>query len=167
MDLSGMTVVAALIGLLVGALVTSTAAAVAARRRGGAAQAEIDRLTATIADLRQDQVDARENNRMLRHELAVSTPEHLQLTRDELAEAGGEIERLKAELADSAERLAARGRSLRQARLAIQEIREQLEAGGIEIASADAAEVIELDADLDDGVAVVDVVPDVDESAAG
>ena len=84
-----------------------------------------------IVGLRQERADDRETNRRLRRELAVTTPENFVANSEERDLAVGEVERLKSELFQSARQLADRDRSLREARLAIHEIRVQLEEGPV------------------------------------
>ena len=101
--------------------------AVARQRVRRSFEAKLARAELEVSELRMDRAEDREINRRLRHELAVNTPETLAATRDErdllvtdLDRARRELERMSSELSD-------RDRSLREARLAIQDIRIHLE----------------------------------------
>lgn len=81
----------------------------------------------TLRDLRQERADDRETNRRLRRELAVNTIASLENTRQERDQALEELEKLSNELKGATTELADRDRSLREARLAIHDIRVHLE----------------------------------------
>ncbi|MFV0526568.1 MAG: hypothetical protein ACK5RL_18945 [Acidimicrobiales bacterium] len=116
----GMMVVGLIAGLVVaGALIPSYTRRVCRRYTEREGQLEAD-----LADLRREQAADRETNRRLRHDLAVNTPRHLDIAREERDWALAELDRTKTDLAD-------RDRSLREARLAIQEIRAHLEENGL------------------------------------
>ncbi len=80
-----------------------------------------------IVDLRQERASDRETNRRLRHELAIKTPINYEATREERDSAITELAKLNSELSEASMQLADRDRSLREARLAIHDIRVQLE----------------------------------------
>ncbi|MFV0259570.1 MAG: hypothetical protein ACK5PP_14135 [Acidimicrobiales bacterium] len=113
-----------LIGLIVGLVVAGAMVPSYTRRVCRRYTEREGQLEADLADLRREQAADRETNRRLRHDLAVNTPEHLELTREERDWALAELDRAKGDLAD-------RDRSLREARLAIQEIRVDLEENGL------------------------------------
>ncbi len=121
------------VGLALGALVMAVLAAAVARRIRLTGRVQLEQYEETIVELRHERTEGREVNRRLRHELAVSTPEHLEQTQDELRAARDRIEALERRLSDTTDELSARDRSLREARLAIQEIRLQLEHGSVSV----------------------------------
>ncbi len=118
------------LGLVLGFVLLSVLIPVLNRRQRASLRAGVDEYERAIADLRQEQAKDRETNRRLRHQLAVSTPGHLEATREELDLATDQLARLQAGRDQSADRLAERHRALREARLASQEIRRQREGGG-------------------------------------
>ncbi|MCP3992122.1 MAG: hypothetical protein GY724_23830 [Actinomycetia bacterium] len=130
MALDTQTVTSFALGVVLGFVLLSLLIPILSRRQRKGMRARIEDYEHVIADLRLDQADDRETNRRLRHQLAVSTPEQLEVTREELDRVSGQVTKLQADLDESADRLAERDRSLREARLAIQEIRLQLEGGG-------------------------------------
>ena len=134
-------------------------------------QAEIDQYEQLVTDLRREQADDRETNRRLRHELAISTPQHFENTREERDSAIEELDKLHSELRETTLELANRDRSLREARLAIHDIRVELErnrfaaeAAGeaLENAAREEAALEEaaLEASLDENAADQDAIDD-------
>lgn len=101
-------------------------------------QAQIDQYEQLVADLRREQADDRETNRRLRHQLAISTPQNFEHTREERDSAIEELDKLHSELRETTLELADRDRSLSEARLAIHDIRVELERN--RFAAAEAAE---------------------------
>lgn len=123
------TITAFLLGLVAGVIVVALFLPSLNKRVRSRHQVEIDRLDGEIADLRQDQADDREVNRRLRHDLAINTPATLDATVQERDEALEELAGLNRDLQKASVELADRDRSLRQALLAIREIRQELEHG--------------------------------------
>lgn len=97
-------------------------------------QAEVDAYEAEVADLRRDQTADRENNRRLRRELAINTPDSLAITRQERDQALDELDQLTADMRKATSALIDRDSALREARLAIHDIRVQLERERVEVA---------------------------------
>lgn len=143
MELDSQALSSFVLGMVVGVLVCTALFTLARRQLRLNNRTQIEKYEQTILDLRQERAEGREANRRLRHELAVSTPESLEATRSNLAEADERIASLEADLVEAGEQLTVRDRSLREARLAIQEIRLQLEAGRIGDASAHSAEYLD------------------------
>ncbi len=114
------TIAAFAVGFGLGVVVIALLIPVFSSRSRAGVRAELEDRDRYIADLRQEQAEDRETNRRLRHELATAVPESLSTLRAERTAAMAEVERLRGELVD-------RDRSLREARLAIQEIRHALE----------------------------------------
>lgn len=109
------TVAAFAVGLIIGGFAVALMIPRAKRGARVTADAELAARDAALAELRSEQAEDRETNRRLRHELATSTP-------DQLRAARADTDRLRRELDD-------RDRSLREARLAVQDIRRALEDG--------------------------------------
>ncbi len=181
MELDSQALSSFVLGMVVGLLACTAVFMLARRQLRLNNRSQIEQYEQTILDLRQERAEGREANRRLRHQLAVNTPENLEQTRADLAEADERIQSLEADLIAAGEQLTVRDRSLREARLAIQEIRLQLEAGRIGDASAQSAEYLDHGIDpeeqqvaaevmaadalaefLDDGVTATDVDADVD-----
>ena len=150
MELDSQALWSFVLGVAVALLACSALFMLTRRQMRLSNRAQVEKYEQTVLDLRQERAEGREANRRLRHELAVSTPEHLESTRGELAEATERIETLEAELLDAREQLVVRDQSLREARLAIQEIRLQLEAGRIGDASAQSADYLDHSVEPDD-----------------
>lgn len=129
MELDTQTIASFGIGLAVGFLAIAVVLPLLSRRLRRRHQSQVAEYQQLIVDLRRERADDRETNRRIRRELAVSTPENFAVTSEERDVAMSEVERLKSELHQSARQLADRDRSLREARLAIHEIRVQLEDG--------------------------------------
>ncbi|MEL7156104.1 MAG: hypothetical protein AAFN30_05835 [Actinomycetota bacterium] len=157
MELDSQTLSSFVLGVAVGVLLFMALFLLARRRLRLSNRAQIEQYEQTILDLRQERAEGRETNRRLRHELAISTPEHLESTRLELAEANEREADLQARLTEADVQLSVRDRSLREARLAIQEIRLQLEEGRFGEASAHSAEY--LDHGIDPNEMLTDVQP--------
>ncbi len=121
------SVIAFLIGLAVGLLLFALLLPATNKRQRARHQAVIDRYEAELSELRQERADDRETNRRLRRELAINTPHSLEATREERNRAIEELDKLSSELRNTTIELADRDRSLREARLAIHDIRVQLE----------------------------------------
>lgn len=149
MELDSQTLSSFVLGVVVGLLLFLALYLMARRQLRLNSRQQIEQYEQTILDLRQERAEGRETNRRLRHELAISTPEHLESTRLELADARERVLDLESKLAEADVQLSLRDRSLRAARLAIQEIRLQLEQGRFGDASAQSAEY--LDHGLDPG----------------
>jgi uncharacterized membrane protein YccC len=132
LELDTPTIASFSLGLAAGFLVLALLLPYLSRRLRLRYRRQVEDYEQVIVDLRQERADDREINRRLRRELAVSTPEHLVSTREELAVAVGDGERMRSELHHSARQLGERDRSLREARLAIHEIRVQLEQDRVE-----------------------------------
>ena len=150
MELDSQALWSFVLGVAVALLACSALFMLTRRQMRLSNRAQVEKYEQTVLDLRQERAEGREANRRLRHELAVSTPEHLESTRGELAEATERIETLEAELLDAREQLVVRDQSLREARLAIQEIRLQLEAGRVGDASAQSADYLDQSAEAAD-----------------
>lgn len=121
------TVIAFVIGLLAGLVLFALLLPAVTKRVRAQHQAELEQYEDELAELRQERADDRETNRRLRRELAINTPDSLQTTREERDRAIDELDKLNAELRHATSELADRDRSLREARLAIHDIRVQLE----------------------------------------
>jgi uncharacterized membrane-anchored protein YhcB (DUF1043 family) len=121
------TVIAFVLGLIAGGLALALLRPTMNRRVSAKYQAEIDQYQYELSELRQERADDRETNRRLRRELAINTPHTLQSTREARDRAVDELEKLHSELHKATSELADRDRSLREARLAIHDIRVQLE----------------------------------------
>jgi len=121
------SVIAFVIGLAVGLVLLALLVPVASKRMRARHEAAIHRYEAELAELRQERADDRETNRRLRRELAINTPLSLEATREERDRAIEELDKLSSELRHATTELADRDRSLREARLAIHDIRVQLE----------------------------------------
>lgn len=121
------SVIAFVIGLAVGLLLFALLLPATNKRQRARHQAVIDRYEAELSELRQERADDRETNRRLRRELAINTPHSLEATREERNRAIEELDKLSSELRHATMELADRDRSLREARLAIHDIRVQLE----------------------------------------
>ncbi len=121
------SVIAFVIGLAVGLLFFALLLPATNKRQRARHQVVIDRLEAELTELRQERADDRETNRRLRRELAINTPHSLEATREERNRAIEELDKLSSELRHTTIELADRDRSLREARLAIHDIRVQLE----------------------------------------
>jgi septal ring factor EnvC (AmiA/AmiB activator) len=130
LDLETQTVATLGIGFVVGFALLSALIPVINRRSRARLGASIEEYERVIAELHLEQAEDRETNRRLRHELAVSAPDHLAEIRGELEQANATVAMLQAKLDQVAAQLVERDRALREARLAIQEIRVQLEGGG-------------------------------------
>ena len=126
MDISPVTSFA--LGTATGLAVIGLLAPSINRRLHGRCRAGLAELELALRELRQERADDRETNRRLRRELAIKTPANFEATRQERDWALDELDKLSTELQAAATELADRDRSLRQARLAIHEIRAQLEA---------------------------------------
>jgi len=125
--LDTITVTSFVLGVVAGVIVFALVLPSLTRRAKARQQAELEKYERLIADLRLERANDRETNRRLRHELAISTPQHLETTREERDSALEELDKLSAELQETTLELADRDRSLREARLAIHDIRVQLE----------------------------------------
>ncbi|MEM9134481.1 MAG: hypothetical protein AAGE88_19180 [Actinomycetota bacterium] len=158
MELDSQALSSFVLGMVVGLLACIAIFVLARRQLRLNNRTQIEQYEQTILDLRQERAEGREANRRLRHELAVSTPEHLEQTRADLADATERIESLEADLLAAGEQLTVRDRSLREARLAIQEIRLQLEAGRIGDASAQSAEYLDHGIDPDEQQVAAEVL---------
>lgn len=121
------SVIAFIIGLAVGLLLFALLLPLTNKRQRARHQAVLDRYEAELSELRQERADDRETNRRLRRELAINTPHSLEATREERNRAIEELDKLSSELRHATMELADRDRSLREARLAIHDIRVQLE----------------------------------------
>lgn len=132
LELDSQTITSFCLGLLAGVLIFSLVIPTIRKRSRAVYRNQIEDYEQTVVDLRQERADDRETNRRLRRELAISTPEHLEVTRQELGSANEHVSRLSDELRQSHGELTERDRSLREARLAIQEIRLQLEQDRLE-----------------------------------
>lgn len=143
MELDSQALSSFVLGMVVGLLACTAVFMLARRQLRLNNRSQIEQYEQTILDLRQERAEGREANRRLRHQLAVNTPENLEQTRADLAEANERMQSLEADLIAAGEQLTVRDRSLREARLAIQEIRLQLEAGRIGDASAQSAEYLD------------------------
>ncbi len=121
------SVIAFVIGLSVGLLLFALLLPAMNKRQRARHQVAIGRYEVELSELRQERADDRETNRRLRRELAINTPHSLENTREERDRAMDELDKLSAELRHATMELADRDRSLREARLAIHDIRVQLE----------------------------------------
>ena len=130
--------VSVLVGFLGGLFVSAASLGLAFwrlnKRSRLAWQAEVDAYEAEVADLRRDQTADRENNRRLRRELAINTPDSLAITRQERDQALDELDQLTADMRKAAGALVDRDSALREARIAIHDIRVQLERERVEVA---------------------------------
>lgn len=135
------SVIAFVIGLAVGLSLFALLLPLTNKRLRARHEAAIDRYEAELGELRQERADDRETNRRLRRELAINTPHSLEATREERNRAIEELDKLSSELRHATMELADRDRSLREARLAIHDIRVHLERDrfnlGIDDAEAD------------------------------
>ncbi len=129
LDLDMQTVTSFALGVVLGLSGIALLVPILKRRQRASHQVELEAQEQIKVDLRRQQADDREINRQLRYQLAVNTPEYLETVTQELELVTDQVGRLQAELDQSAERLAERDRALREARLAIQGIRLQLEEG--------------------------------------
>ncbi|MEM7340317.1 MAG: hypothetical protein AAF467_16790 [Actinomycetota bacterium] len=127
MDLDTQTILAFVAGLAAGLALVAIAIPMVNRQRRARHRNQLVGYEEQVAELRAELADDRETNRRLRHELATNRPGDAEMLRTERDEAHGEVARLRGELDQAAEQMAERDRSLREARMAIHEIRVQLE----------------------------------------
>lgn len=127
------TYIAFVAGLAVGLLAVAIVSLLSSRRARAGYEARLGHYEDELAELRQERADDRETNRRLRRELALNTPGTLEATRAERDRAIEELDKLHTELRQASSELAARDRSLREARLAIHDIRVQLERNRFEL----------------------------------
>lgn len=120
-------IISFVVGLIAGVIALALIFPSVNKRTAARHQAEIDQYEHLVADLRRERADDRETNRRLRHQLAISTPQNFAHTREERDSAIEELDKLHAELRETTLELADRDRSLREARLAIHDIRVELE----------------------------------------
>ena len=125
MDIGGITTFA--LGLVAGVVLFALVLPPLNNRLKQRHQGEIDRRERVIADLREERAEDRETNRHLRHQLAINTPQNFEMMREERDAAVGELDGLIARLREARAQLDVRDRSLREARLAIHDIRVRLE----------------------------------------
>ena len=121
------TIILFVLGIIAGVIGVAVIVPSLNKRHAVRHQAEIDQYEQLVIDLRREQANDRETNRRLRHELAISTPQHFENTREERDSAIEELDKLHSELRETTLELANRDRSLREARLAIHDIRVELE----------------------------------------
>ena len=121
------TVISFVLGMIAGVIAVALVLPSMNRRLAAKHQAEIDQYERLVGDLRRERADDRETNRRLRHQLAIRTPQNYENTLEERDSAIGELEKLHTELRHTTLELADRDRSLREARLAIHDIRVELE----------------------------------------
>jgi septal ring factor EnvC (AmiA/AmiB activator) len=129
LELDANTVTSFALGLATGVVMLALLTPALKRRIQVGYQQQLSAYEQTVADLRQERAADRETNRRLRHDLAVNTPQNLEATRHELDTALADLAKVNADLERVADQLSERDRSLREARLAIQDIRLQLERG--------------------------------------
>jgi septal ring factor EnvC (AmiA/AmiB activator) len=126
-DLDIANIASLVLGLIAGAVGVALVLPSLNRRMAARHQAQIDQYERLVVDLRRECADDRETNRRLRHQLAISTPQNLEHTKEERDSAIEELEKLHTELRETTLELANRDRSLREARMAIHDIRVELE----------------------------------------
>ena len=134
-------IISFVLGLIAGVIAVAVILPSVNKRTAARHQAEIEQYEQLVVDLRRERADDRETNRKLRHQLAISTPQNFEHTREERDSAIEELDKLHAELRETTLELADRDRSLREARLAIHDIRVELERN--RFAAAEAAEAAE------------------------
>ncbi len=132
------TVIALVLGFIAGVVAVALVLPSMRRRTAARHQAEIDQYEQLVIDLRRERAADRETNRRLRHQLAIRTPQNYEHTLEERDSAIDELDKLHTELRQTTLELADRDRSLREARLAIHDIRIELERN--RFAAAEAAD---------------------------
>lgn len=132
------TAITFVLGMIAGVVAVALVLPSMNRRLAAKHRAEIDQYERLVGDLRRERADDRETNRRLRHQLAIRTPQNYESTLEERDSAIDELEKLHTELRHTTLELADRDRSLREARLAIHDIRVELERN--RFAAAEAAD---------------------------